>query len=67
MIDYHGMFESILPLILSFFLSFFFFLFSQDPNDKKVIVCDEKLKKLFGKERVGFLEITKLLNPHFKK
>ncbi|XP_047980857.1 protein TRI1-like [Salvia hispanica] len=38
----------------------------QDPADKKVIVCDEKLKKIFGgKDRVGFLEIAGLLNPHF--
>ncbi|CAM0876359.1 unnamed protein product [Alopecurus aequalis] len=40
----------------------------QDPEDKKVIVCDEKLKVLFaGRERVGFLEVAKLLNPHFVK
>uniref|UniRef100_A0A0D9VZB1 DM2 domain-containing protein n=1 Tax=Leersia perrieri TaxID=77586 RepID=A0A0D9VZB1_9ORYZ len=39
----------------------------QDPADKKVIVCDEKLKILFGQERVGFLEVAKLLNPHFVK
>uniref|UniRef100_A0A0A9HUV9 DM2 domain-containing protein n=1 Tax=Arundo donax TaxID=35708 RepID=A0A0A9HUV9_ARUDO len=40
----------------------------QDPADKKVIVCDEKLKVLFaGRERVGFLEVAKLLNPHFVK
>lgn len=40
----------------------------QDPEDKKVIVCDEKLKVLFaGQERVGFLEVAKLLNPHFVK
>ncbi|KAG2535045.1 upstream activation factor subunit UAF30-like [Panicum virgatum] len=40
----------------------------QDPADKKVVVCDEKLKVLFaGRERVGFLEIAKLLNPHFVK
>ncbi|KAF7067802.1 hypothetical protein CFC21_073642 [Triticum aestivum] len=40
----------------------------QDPGDKKVIVCDEKLKALFaGRERVGFLEIAKLLSPHFVK
>ncbi|PIA33052.1 hypothetical protein AQUCO_04200064v1 [Aquilegia coerulea] len=40
----------------------------QDPEDKKVIVCDEKLKTIFaGRERVGFLEITGLLNPHFIK
>ncbi|KAM7250272.1 hypothetical protein ACFE04_022155 [Oxalis oulophora] len=31
----------------------------QDPENKKVIVCDEKLKKIFaGKDRVGFLEIA---------
>ncbi|XP_073027118.1 uncharacterized protein [Primulina eburnea] len=40
----------------------------QDPADKKVIVCDEKLKKIFGgKERIGFLEIAGLINPHFLK
>ncbi|XP_073030449.1 uncharacterized protein [Primulina eburnea] len=40
----------------------------QDPADKKVIICDEKLKKIFGgKERIGFLEIAGLINPHFLK
>ncbi|XP_072957098.1 upstream activation factor subunit UAF30-like [Typha angustifolia] len=40
----------------------------QDPEDKKIIVCDEKLKNIFGgRERVGFLEISGLLNPHFGK
>ncbi|XP_077220618.1 protein TRI1-like [Tasmannia lanceolata] len=40
----------------------------QDPENKKIIVCDEKLKKIFaGKDRVGFLEISGLLNPHFVK
>ncbi|XP_068654756.1 protein TRI1-like [Aristolochia californica] len=39
----------------------------QDPENKKIIVCDEKLKKIFGgKDRVGFLEISGLLNPHFR-
>ncbi|ESQ53696.1 hypothetical protein EUTSA_v10026522mg [Eutrema salsugineum] len=38
----------------------------QDPQNKKVIICDEKLKKIFeGKDRVGFLEIAKLIGPHF--
>ncbi|KAJ0076961.1 hypothetical protein Patl1_35313 [Pistacia atlantica] len=38
----------------------------QDPENKKVIVCDEKLKKIFGgKDRVGFLEIAGLISPHF--
>ncbi|BAF29865.1 Os12g0507500 [Oryza sativa Japonica Group] len=41
---------------------------TQDPNNKKIIVCDEKLKKIFGgRDRVGFLEISGLLNPHFQK
>ncbi|CAI9764424.1 unnamed protein product [Fraxinus pennsylvanica] len=40
----------------------------QDPADKKVIICDEKLKQIFGgRDRVGFLEIAGLLNPHFLK
>ncbi|KAH7866321.1 hypothetical protein Vadar_018799 [Vaccinium darrowii] len=40
----------------------------QDPQNKKVIVCDEKLKKIFaGKEQVGFLEIGGLISPHFLK
>ncbi|XP_022896144.1 upstream activation factor subunit spp27-like isoform X1 [Olea europaea var. sylvestris] len=40
----------------------------QDPADKKVIICDEKLKQIFGgRDRVGFLEIAGLLNPHFVK
>lgn len=38
----------------------------QDPENKKVIICDEKLKKIFGgKDRVGFLEIAGLISPHF--
>uniref|UniRef100_M4F0M2 DM2 domain-containing protein n=1 Tax=Brassica campestris TaxID=3711 RepID=M4F0M2_BRACM len=38
----------------------------RDPQDKKVIICDEKLKKIFeGKDRDGFLEIAKLIGPHF--
>ncbi|KAK3420471.1 hypothetical protein EUGRSUZ_G01289 [Eucalyptus grandis] len=37
-----------------------------DPENKKVIMCDEKLKKIFaGKDRVGFLEIAGLISPHF--
>ncbi|KAH9623566.1 hypothetical protein KSS87_013170 [Heliosperma pusillum] len=37
----------------------------QDPQNKKIIVCDEKLKKIFaGKETVGFLQISGLITPH---
>ncbi|XP_078430309.1 SWI/SNF complex component SNF12 homolog [Wolffia australiana] len=40
----------------------------QDPEDKKVVICDEKLKPIFGgRDRVGFLEISGLINPHFSK
>ncbi|XP_076893128.1 upstream activation factor subunit UAF30-like [Bidens hawaiensis] len=40
----------------------------QNPMNKKEIICDEKLKTIFdGKERVGFLEVAKLLAPHFVK
>ncbi|XP_042440963.1 upstream activation factor subunit spp27-like [Zingiber officinale] len=39
----------------------------QDPDDKRIIVCDEKLQVIFGKDRVGFLEISGLLNSHFTK
>ncbi|KAK8562850.1 hypothetical protein V6N13_018588 [Hibiscus sabdariffa] len=38
----------------------------QDPDNKRVIICDEKLKKIFAdKDRVEFLEIARLINPHF--
>ncbi|KAF4364370.1 hypothetical protein F8388_006947 [Cannabis sativa] len=38
----------------------------QDPENKRIIVCDDKLKSIFkGKDRVGFLEIAGLITPHF--
>ncbi|KAK8589928.1 hypothetical protein V6N13_088734 [Hibiscus sabdariffa] len=40
----------------------------QNPENKREIFCDEKLKTIFdGKEKVGFLEIGKLLSCHFVK
>ncbi|CAN1246235.1 Upstream activation factor subunit UAF30 [Linum grandiflorum] len=40
----------------------------QNPLNKKEIICDDKLKTIFAqKERVGMLEIAKLLSPHFEK
>ncbi|GAB4834885.1 hypothetical protein Ancab_033152 [Ancistrocladus abbreviatus] len=40
----------------------------QDPANKKVIRCDEKLKAIFdGKDTVGFLEIPRLMSQHFVK
>lgn len=44
------------------------FLCLQNPANKKEIHCDDKLKAIFeGKEKVGFLEIGKLLSRHFVK
>ncbi|KAK6232685.1 hypothetical protein SCA6_002758 [Theobroma cacao] len=40
----------------------------QNPSNKREIFCDEKLKAIFyGKEKIGFLEIGKLLTGHFVK
>ncbi|KAJ9561123.1 hypothetical protein OSB04_006283 [Centaurea solstitialis] len=40
----------------------------QDPANKRVIICDDKLKKIFGeRDHVGFLEIAGLISPHFLK
>ncbi|XP_044483081.1 upstream activation factor subunit UAF30-like isoform X2 [Mangifera indica] len=40
----------------------------QNPQNKREIICDAKLKAIFdGKDTVGFLEIGKLLSPHFVK
>ena len=39
----------------------------QDPNDKRSIVADAKLKPVFGgKEKVSMFEMTKLVNQHVK-
>ncbi|KAK7252594.1 hypothetical protein RIF29_36651 [Crotalaria pallida] len=40
----------------------------QNPENKKEIFCDAKLKTIFdGKEKVGFTEIARLLSNHFAK
>ncbi|KAE8711600.1 hypothetical protein F3Y22_tig00110283pilonHSYRG00069 [Hibiscus syriacus] len=40
----------------------------QNPDNKREIFCDEKLKTIFdGKDKIGFLEIGKMLTPHFVK
>jgi chromatin remodeling complex protein RSC6 len=39
----------------------------QDPNDKRTIVADDKLRPVFnGKDRVSMFEMTKLVNSHLK-
>ncbi|GLJ29820.1 hypothetical protein SUGI_0588860 [Cryptomeria japonica] len=38
----------------------------QDPANRREILCDESLKSIFdGRERVNFLEIARLMGPHF--
>ncbi|HVR97530.1 MAG TPA: SWIB/MDM2 domain-containing protein [Thermoanaerobaculia bacterium] len=40
----------------------------QDPNDKRTIKADAKLKKVFnGQDSVSMFEMTKLVNSHVKK
>jgi upstream activation factor subunit UAF30 len=40
----------------------------QDPNDKRTIKADAKLKAIFdGKDSVSMFEMTKLVNSHLKK
>lgn len=40
----------------------------QDPQDKRTIKADAKLKKVFdGKDSVSMFEMTKLVNSHLKK
>ncbi|KAJ9100014.1 hypothetical protein QFC19_005832 [Naganishia cerealis] len=37
----------------------------QDPQDKRYIVCDEKLLKVLGEPRVHMMTMNKLLSSHF--
>ena len=40
----------------------------QNPQNKRQIFCDEKLKTIFdGKAEVEFIEVAKLLSQHFVK
>lgn len=52
-----------------FFFCLLFFVFSmQNPANKREIHCDGKLKSLFdGRDKINFLEVSKLLNAHFVK
>ena len=36
----------------------------QDPADKRTIVADDKLRAVFGKERVGMFELAGILGQH---
>lgn len=39
----------------------------QNANDKRKILCDEKLQAVFGKKTVGMFEMNKLLGKHLFK
>ncbi|MFL6844137.1 MAG: SWIB/MDM2 domain-containing protein [Allosphingosinicella sp.] len=36
----------------------------QDPNNKREIVADDKLRKIFGKDRCSMFEMNKHLSRH---
>jgi chromatin remodeling complex protein RSC6 len=36
----------------------------QDPNNKRNILADEKLQKIFGRKSVNMFEMTKLVSKH---
>ncbi len=38
----------------------------QDKVNKRIIVCDEKLKAVFGQAKVNMFEMNKLLKKHLK-
>jgi chromatin remodeling complex protein RSC6 len=38
----------------------------QNPQNKREIVADDKLKKVFGKDRATMFEMNKLLSNHLK-
>ncbi len=38
----------------------------QDPKDKRQILADETLEKLFGKKSCSMFEMNKLLSAHMK-
>nr|ACG24534.1 SWIb domain-containing protein [Zea mays] len=40
----------------------------QNPSNKTEINCDATLKSLFGgRDKIGMMEVSKLLSPHFLK
>ena len=38
----------------------------QNPENKRNIIADEKLKAVFGKDEVTMFEMTKLVSAHLK-
>lgn len=55
-------------LISKFLMDIWISYILQNPNNKREIILDDKLKSIFGnKDKIGMLEIGKLLSPHFIK
>lgn len=38
----------------------------QDPADKREIIADDKLRAVFGQDRVNMMRMMGLLSPHLK-
>ena len=38
----------------------------QDHADRRVIVCDDRLRAVFGRDRFGMLTMMGLLSPHLR-
>ena len=38
----------------------------QNPKDKREILADDKLEKVFGKKQATMFEMNKLISPHLK-
>ena len=38
----------------------------QNPRDKREILADDKLEKVFGKKQATMFEMNKLISPHLK-
>lgn len=36
----------------------------QDPADKRTIIADDKLRPIFGKDRLTMFELSKVIGPH---
>ena len=39
----------------------------QNPNNKREILADEKLERLFGVKSINMFEMTKIINQHLSK
>lgn len=39
----------------------------QDKDNKKNIICDDEMKKVFGVPNMGMFEMSKRISPHLTK